>query len=93
MSLSKVLITTKKLLRFSGVSLAQILCETCAQPVRIAGSVDFRSRKTLLRHITSGAVMPKSAKALARVCFDAATSRNRASRIASVSAFNTETEW
>ncbi len=43
---------------------------------------DFAAEKPL-RHITSGAVMPKSAKALASVCRVAATSRSRLERSAS----------
>ena len=41
---------------------------------------DFRADLRSVRHITSGAVMPKSAKALARVYLVAATSRKRAAR-------------
>jgi|GEM_PF-2148001 hypothetical protein len=41
---------------------------------------DFRTDLRSVRHITSGAVMPKSANALARTYLVAATSRKRAAR-------------
>lgn len=47
-------------------------------PVARQELADFRSVQNPLRHITSGAVMPKSAKALASVCLVAATRRSRA---------------
>jgi hypothetical protein len=63
----------KFLLRFIGVTLF-----TWNLPVAEQDFADFRNGFYTLRHITSGAVMPKSAKALAIVCMVAATRRKRA---------------